>query len=124
MAFESIIRVNSFVTAISYASKQFCFVAFSSLAATITNPTLGGYAIGVIQSNPVAGEPGDVCVPGSITKVQCAGSFNAGDEVSTDASGKAIGAASGDFVLGRALSAGAASTVATILFQPETGSRR
>ena len=124
MAFESVIRVNSFVTAISYASKQFCFVALSALAATITNPTLGGYSIGVIQSNPASGEPGDVCVPGSITKVQCAGTFNAGDEISTDASGKCIAAASGDFVLGRALAAGANGSVVSILFQPETGSRR
>ncbi len=124
MAFESTIRTNSFVTSTSYASKQFCFVAFAALAHTLANPTLGGYAIGVIQDNPASGEPGAVCVPGSITKVQCGGSFNDGDEVSTDANGKAIAAASGDLVLGRAMSAGANATVATILFQPEVGSRR
>ena len=81
--------------------------------------TAGGYAIGVIQDTPAAGDPGAVCYPGDITKVICGGTFTAGQDVCSDSTGRAVAATSGGYVVGQALTAGAVGFLATIVYQPK-----
>lgn len=117
MAFENQVANRSFIAAISFASLQFTFAKLNS-SAQLAAPTLGGDAIGVVQDKPAAGDPGAVCRPGDITKVQCAATIAAGGYVSTDATGKAIPSVTNDYVLGIALAAGASGGLTTIVFQP------
>ena len=102
----------------TFAAKQFTFVKIDAYGQLAT-PTAGGYAIGVIQDKPLAGSPGAVCCPGDITSVQSGGVFAKGDDICTDASGYAVKATSGGYVLGIALSAGAVGSLASILYQPK-----
>ncbi len=116
MAVE-IVRTKSIVATATFAAKQFTFVKIDS-SGQLASPSAGGPAIGVIQDKPIAADPGAVCYPGDITKIQCAGSFTAGQYVMTDSGGKAVVATSGSYVLGVALTAGSANFIATIIFQP------
>lgn len=117
MGYE-ILRTKSIVATATFAAKQFTFVKLDA-SGTLATPGAGGYAIGVIQDTPIAGEPGAVCFPGDITKVHCGGAFSPGDDLATNASGYAVVATSGAYVLGQALVTGANTKIATILFQPK-----
>lgn len=117
MAVE-IIKTKSINITASFASKQYTFVKIDSNG-TLASPSAGGQAIGVIQDNPAtAGDPGAVCYPGDITKIRCNGSFNPGDLVMSTSGGLAVVAASGNFALGVALTAGSVGFLAEIIFQP------
>lgn len=121
---EDIVNPRSFVAGIDFRTaptKQFTFVRLNTAGALVT-PTLGGNAVGVIQDKPLVGEAGQVCGPGDTTKVQCGGTFAAGDRIASDANGMAIASVTGDFLLGHARTAGAVGTLASILFQA-TGSK-
>ena len=117
MAYESNKTVSIKATA-SLATKQYTFVKLDS-SGQITTPSAAASAIGVLQDKPAAGDPGAVCLSGSITKILCGGNFNAGGAVCTDGNGAAVAATSGGYVLGVALSAGATGFITTIIFQPQ-----
>jgi len=108
------------------SAKQFYFVVLNSskqLAVAGANVE----CVGVLQDTPAAaGRVGQVRCFG-VTKVQCGGSFNAGDKVASDANGKAVKATAasvsagtpeplaGSLVQGIALEAGASGQIATVL---------
>lgn len=118
MAFENLVGCKSFNIAATFAAKQFTFVKLDSTG-KLASPSSGASAIGVIQDNPsVAGQPANVCGPGSETKIQAGGSFNPGDNVSTNSSGQAVASTTGAYVLGVAVTAGASGSLAVIVFQP------
>ena len=74
----------------------------------------------MIQDTPNAGDPTAICYPGDITKCLCgASAISIGQDVSTDANGNAIPAASGLRVLGTALSLGSPGFLFELLFQPK-----
>lgn len=120
-------QVNS-----SFASNQFKFVTLASTGYLAVAST-GERAIGVVQDNRV----GTVAQPigcqvrtAGTSKVLCGGSFDAGDLLASDSSGRAVkytGATvftgtpytvSGSQVLGVALESGSVGVYSTILFQP------
>lgn len=117
MAYE-LLKTKSIKATASLAASQYCFVKLDTLG-QLALASAGGYAIGVLQDKPLAADPGAVCFPGDITKVQCGGTFAAGQDVCADAAGKAVAATSGGFVLGQALTAGAAGAIADIIYQPK-----
>lgn len=117
MAYE-IVKVKSIKATASFASKQFTFVKLDT-SGQIATPSSGGYAIGVVQDKPGAGDPGAVCFPGDITKVICGGSFNAGGDVMSDGNGAAVAGTSGSYILGQALTAGVSGFLADIVYQPK-----
>jgi hypothetical protein len=119
MAYELIHSSKSLKATASLVASQFCFVTTDASGQLVLTATAGGYAIGVLQDKPGAGDPGYVCGPGDITKVQCGGTFAAGGRVSSNATGQAVAATSAAAYLGIALTAGAANGVADILFQPQ-----
>ena len=122
MAYE-ILKTKSIKCGVaSLATYQYSFVKINS-SGLLALPSAGGYAVGVLQDKPAAGDPGAVCFPGDITKVVVgSGGFSAGGDVSTDASGHAIAGASGDYVLGIALEAGVNGSIANIIYQPKASS--
>lgn len=117
MAYENIPSPRSINATATFATKQYTFVTIDSNG-TLATPSAGGSAIGVIQDKPTASQPGAVCRPGDVTKVQAGGSFNPGDYVMTNSSGQAVVATSGSYILGIALAAGANGYDTTIIFQP------
>lgn len=108
------------------SSNQFYFVTLNS-SKQIAVAGANVECIGVLQDKPNAqGVGGQVRVFG-VTKVQCNGSFNPGDKVASDASGKAVKYTSasvsagtpeplaGSLVQGIALDAGVAGQLASIV---------
>ena len=65
-------------------------------------------AIGVLQNNPNSGQHVTIGYAGE-SKVVAGGSISAGVQFTTNASGRATAAASGDLVVGRALTAAGAN---------------
>jgi len=76
----------------------------------------GTDAIGVLQNDPdAAGVAATVAIMGVSKVVIGTGGLTAGNRVQSDASGEAIAAATGDVVLGRAITGGAAGELASVL---------
>lgn len=99
------------------SAKQFFFVSMSSDGQV--DPTGdGAAAIGVLLNDPAAaGRAAEVCI-GGLTRVSAGGSITAGDEVASDAAGEAVAAATGDIILGTAVTGGSDGEVISIVFQP------
>ena len=94
---------------------QYRFVELASDAQVDLVAAAGGDAVGVLQNDPsAAGRAATVAVMG-VSKVVAGGTVAAGARVQSDASGEAITAASGDIVLGRALTGGVAGDVIEVL---------
>lgn len=75
----------------------------------------GGDADGVLLNKPAAaGRDARVAIAG-VVKVEAGGNVTAGDKVQSDNAGKALTAASGDHVLGRALTGGASGELISVL---------
>lgn len=118
MAFDNLVQANSF-NSTNALPNQFVFVAIDPANAnSVILPAAGGYAIGVTQDTPGAGDPTAVCTVGSETKVLCSQNINVGQDVATDGNGEAVPASSGVYVLGTAVTAGTAGTLLTIIYQP------
>lgn len=122
----------SIPTDFDMAALQFTFVTLGS-DGYLNTCGAGALALGIAQSGPVGTAAIPVAVPVRTmapSKVLCGGSFNAGDKVASDASGKAViytGATvftgtpytvSGSQVLGIALQSGASSAITSMLFRP------
>lgn len=118
MAFEDYGRTQSFTAGTSFASKQYTFVKM--VAGALQTPSAGADAIGVIQDNPASGSPGAVVTtPGDRTKIRTGEAFAADSFVSTDGNGAAVAVATGEYVLGQAVTASSgAGDLITIVFKP------
>jgi hypothetical protein len=121
MAYENIHSSKSIKATASLITSQFCFVTLDASGQLVLVVSGGatGNAIGVLQDKPNAGDPGFVCGPGDITKVQAGGTFAAGAKVMSNTTGQAVVATAAGPYLGWALSAGAAGGIADIIFQPD-----
>jgi hypothetical protein len=78
----------------------------------------GVVADGVIQNDPAAADRAVTLAIAGRTKVKAGATITAGDLVASDASGQAVGPASGDIVLGKAVEGGASGDLISIIFQP------
>lgn len=83
--------------------------------ATLQAPVAGGRILGILQDNPQQGVAGEVTALG-ISKWRSAGSFSAGDELSTDANGYAV-KGSGGTVVAIALEQAVAGDITTVLLK-------
>lgn len=106
----------SFTSTNDLSAKQFYIVDLDAATSTsgVTNvilPTVAGQkAVGVLQNKPIANQTAEVWLHG-ITKVVAGAAIAAGDLLTTDATGKAVTAAAGNFILGRALQAASGSGI-------------
>ena len=122
----------SFLVNTDFTGDQFRFVTLASTG-YLALATAGQLAIGVTQDSPVGTSTQPLASQvrtGGPTKIQAGGTFNAGDLLASDASGKAVkytGATvytgtpytvSGSQVLGIALEAGASGSDTAMLFRP------
>lgn len=101
------------------STKQFYIVKLASDGQIDPAGAANTQSEGVLQNDPsAAGREALVCVAG-VTKVVAGEAIAVGDSIATDTSGKAVVAASGEFILGKALTAaGADLDILTMLFQP------
>lgn len=99
------------------SAKQFFFVSIASDGQV--DPTGdGAAAVGVLLNDPAAaGRAAEVCI-GGLTRVEAGGTVAAGAAVASDAAGNAVTAATGDIILGTAVTGGADGEIITIVFQP------
>lgn len=108
MAYENVRNtVPGVDAAADLSAKQFFFVKMTATGVNLAGD--GEHALGVLQNKPDAlGKAATVASVGSTSKVVTSGVVTQGDNVSSDANGKATESASGDYILGQALSTSAA----------------
>ena len=88
----------------------------SSGTVTVTN-SAGEYVLGVLQNNPASGNAATVAIFG-ISKVVLGGTVAINDQISTDASGRAIAATTGHKIVGIAIKGGAVGEIGSVLLRP------
>lgn len=117
MAYESNLNCVSLEAGQDLSAKQYYFVTVASDGQV--DPTGDGLeADGVLQDTPsAAGQAAQVAISG-ITKVACGGTVTKGGDVGSDSAGKAVDAATGDYILGVALETGASGSIIAMLLRP------
>jgi len=118
MATSDALTVISLEAGADLSAKQYYFV--TTAADGQVDPTGDGLmADGILQNDPAAaGYAASVAISG-VSKVSVgAGGVTAGDDVSSDATGQANTAATGDVILGRALETGASGSIVSMIFHP------
>lgn len=98
--------IDTYLAGADLSAAQFRFVEFTSGNVTRCNAA-GERALGVLQNNPKSGAAADVVLTG-ITKVVASAAIAQGALITTTNDGKAVTAASGNTVNGRALEAATA----------------
>ena len=117
MAYEQTLHTISAPASTDLSASQFCFVAVNS-SGQLALPSAGGDAEGILQDKPnAAGVAGEVGILGVSKLVVGTGGVTAGDLLATDVNGKAVTATTGNKILGRALTTGAAGTIIPALIQ-------
>lgn len=118
MAFENVKRggIPGAVASGDLTGDQFKFVIIDG-EKTVGLAGNGEAADGVLQNKPNTGQAASIAVPGDTTKVLTAAALAAGADASSDAAGLAVVSASGDYILGKVLTATSAGggELATIL---------
>lgn len=100
------------------SAAQFTFVLLASDAQVDQVSSAGGDADGVLQNDPSAAGRAATVAIGGIVKVKAGAVVAAGAKVQSDATGRAITAATGDHVLGKAVTAaGAADEIISVLLK-------
>jgi hypothetical protein len=121
MAFENLTGPKSLQASADLSAYQFRFVKLDSNAQLALNTTAGGRVLSVLQDKPTAqGEPGQICGPGSHTKIKAGGVIAAGGLIASSNEGKAVAATTGAHILGyNAGPVSADGDIITMVFQPD-----
>lgn len=116
MATEQLVQAVALPVAADYSTTgQYLFVGINSSGQAAKIASQGADAVGVLQDNPgAAGRVGNVAI-GGICKVMAGDTIAAGNKLTTGADGRAEVAATGDFVIGWAISAGADGEIIDML---------
>ncbi len=85
---------------------QFRFVVLNASGFIAQNITVGGLVIGVLQNKPGNNQPAEVMVTG-VSKVVAGAAVPEGAAVTSDAVGRVVPAAAGNYRIGVAVSAAA-----------------
>lgn len=106
MATENLGQVITLTVGLDLSGYQFRFVKVAA-DGKLDPVGDGGDADGVLQDKPAAdGRAGAVCI-GGITKVVCGALTTRGGYAASDSVGRAVDATSGDYILGKFLTAAA-----------------
>ncbi len=118
MAYENLGKAISLPVAADLSASQFCFVTIDSNGRAALAGD-GNDACGVLQDKPAAlDRPGNIMVGIGITTVKSGAATTKGGYMASDSTGRAVDAASGDYILGEFLeAAGAANQYVAALFQ-------
>lgn len=117
MAIEQNLVTITVVAGADLSSSQFKFVeSNSSGTATVCNAA-GEYVLGVLQNDPTSGQAATVATSG-ISKVVLGGTVAINDQISTDASGRAIAATTGHKIVGIARKGGSVGEIGSVFLRP------
>jgi len=119
MAVENLGKCVTLTAAADLSSYQYRFIKVDSSGyAALCGD--GQDADGVLQNDPgAAGRAANVMVGVGITKITAGGTCTAGGDAASDANGRAVNAASGDYIKGVFLeSATGAGQIIKMIFQP------
>lgn len=117
MAHEEKVDVISLPAGGDLSANQFKFVKVNSSGQVVACGD-GEAAVGVLQNDPrAAGRDAAVAIAG-VVKTKAEGTIAAGAAVASDADGGAVVAATGDVILGTAITGGASGDVISVLFNP------
>jgi hypothetical protein len=118
-------KLTGFSAAADLSAKQYIIVRASGTnqcnqASHSAAVAAAGWPIGVLQNKPKSGEAADICFLG-MTKVQAGSSVTANGPITTNSSGRAVDAVSGDTIIGRALEASATEglEITALIFPPQ-----
>jgi len=122
MAYEGAqLTLGTLSAAGDLSTKQYHFVKLASATTVNVCTAITDVPIGVLQNKPESGETAEICIFG-ITKVVADGTvaFSRWIGTSTDSQAAGITPGSDDtvYVMGQAITAGAAGTVMTVLLNP------
>jgi|SRR6185503_10990090 len=117
MAVENLGKTLTFPAAGDLSAKQYRFVNQDSNG-RVDVAGDGANAIGVLQDDPAAiDRAACVMVGDGLTKIEAGAAFSANANLGSDSVGRAIAAATGDYVLGRAREAAtAAGQIVSMVF--------
>lgn len=109
-------EIGTLTAAAAYTSNQYDLVEVNSTAdQAVLASVLGQSVMGVLTNDPASGEACSIAYAG-ISKVRYGGTVAKGDLLVANASGRAVAAsAGGQYVIGRALVAGANGEIGTML---------
>jgi hypothetical protein len=127
MAYEISQAVKiTLVAAANLSAKQYTFVKLDNTGKAAACNGATDKPIGILQNAPVAGAEAEIVVSGG-SKVVAGGNLDEGNSVGTDASGKAVVLAQGTdttkYIVGQALSAGAADEIVTVVINAASAAR-
>jgi hypothetical protein len=117
MSFEQNIKSLSRTAAVDCTSAKNRFVAQNAAGLIAPVSVAGGQAMGVLRNNPLAGNIATVAYEGAPRVVIGAAALNAGVLVTSDATGAAIAAAAGNYILGETLVAGNPGEIVPVLLR-------
>ena len=118
MAYRENEQSISLLAAADLSGDQFSFVTIDATGKAAKVSVAGAAAQGVLENTPKADEAANVNIGGVVQATAGAG-VTAGDDVASDANGKAVTATTGDVILGKATTtASGAGTVFSMLFNP------
>jgi len=112
--YDGVITINA-VAGADLSASQGLLVAGDSTAGQVVLAGDGVNAIGVLLNAPASGGAAAVAISGKVRAV-AGGTVTVGARVASDAAGKVVVAAEGDYVLGVAASAGAANATIEVYF--------
>lgn len=116
MASEEVLTCITLPANADLSSYQYHCVDINTSGNVAVLASQGAKVLGVIQNKPAAaGRGATVCIFG-VTKAELDGTVTVGDELTSAATGGVEEAASGDYVIGRALESGVSGDIISILF--------
>lgn len=116
MATEYDVETFTLPAGADLSAKQFYFVELNNTGKVTVCNSAGERAFGVLQNDPTANQAATIAI-GGVAKVIAGDTIAIGDQIATDASGRAIPATTGQIVLGDAISAGAVGNVVSVLLR-------
>lgn len=120
MATEKWLEVEAFYAAADLTTKQYTYVKLDNTGKIVSSGA-GEGGIGVLLDDPDVGSYGTVGILGQ-GKAVFGGAVTAGDNLTTDASGRLVTAGDGDVVVAQALENGATNTIHRIQMTGGAGS--
>lgn len=119
MSTENMVQAITLPAAADFSSSQYLIVDVNSSGQAALVTTQGANAVGVLQDNPgAAGRAARIAI-GGVLKVMAGATIAAGNRITSGADSRAEVAATGDFVLGTAISGGADGEIISVLWQPQ-----
>ncbi|CDH43839.1 DUF2190 family protein [Candidatus Contendibacter odensensis] len=116
MAIENALGCITRPAGADLSAVQYQFVKQNSSGQAVVCSVAGEKALGVLQNNPTSGQSATVAYEG-ITKVQAAATIVPGNDIATNAAGKAVVALTTNKILGECISGGATGEIISILIR-------